>query len=94
MIIKWFDDAIYDLRALKQYISQENPSAANRVAKSILNSVNLLLEQPGLGRPGRVVNTRELVVIGTPYIIPYRIKNDEIELLRIFHSSMHWPENL
>ena len=50
MIIKWLDDAIYDLQALRQYIAQDKPTAANRVAKRILSTVNLLPEQPPMGR--------------------------------------------
>ncbi len=92
MIIKWLDDAVHDLRSLHQYITLENPSAANRIARRILNAVNLLTEQPGMGRRGRVHNTRELVVSGTPYIIPYRVKNKNIEILRVFHGAMEWPE--
>ena len=94
MIIKWLDDAIYDLQALRNFIAQENPSAANRVAKRILKAINLLSEQSGLGRHGRVHGTRELIVSGTPFIIPYRIKNKTIEILRVFHSSMQWPDEL
>lgn len=92
MIIKWFEDAITDLQALQQYIALDNPTAAKKVAKRIISAVNLLTEQPGIGRHGRVPNTRELVISDTPYIIPYRVKNNTIEILRVFHSSMQWPE--
>lgn len=88
MIIKWLEDAITDLQALQQYIAADNPTAANGVAKRIISAINLLAEQPSIGRHGRVPNTRELVVSGTPYIIPYRVKNNAIEILRVFHSSM------
>lgn len=94
MMIKWLDDAIKDLQSLHQYITLENPSAASRVAKRILNTINLLAEQPAMGRQGRVHNTRELVVSSTPYIIPYRVKNKNIEILRIFHGAMQWPDQL
>ncbi|MEO8402738.1 MAG: type II toxin-antitoxin system RelE/ParE family toxin [Gammaproteobacteria bacterium] len=94
MIIKWLDDAVHDLQALHHYIEQENPSAANRIAKRILKAVNLLPLQPAMGRQGRVHTTRELIVSGTPYIIPYRVKNNEIEILRVFHGAMQWPEEL
>ncbi len=94
MIIKWLDDAIYDLQALRQYITQDKPSAANRLAKRILNAINLLANQPSMGRPGRVSGTRELVVTGSPYIIPYRVKNNSIEILRILHVAMEWPEEI
>jgi toxin ParE1/3/4 len=94
MTIKWLEDAIYDLQALRQYIALDKPAAANRVAKQIITAVNILSEQPSIGRCGRVPNTRELIVAGTPYIIPYRVKNNTIEILRVFHSAMQWPETL
>lgn len=93
-MIKWLDDAVQDLRSLHQHITLENPLAANQVAKRILNAVNLLVEQPAMGRQGRVHNTRELVVSGTSFIIPYRLKNKNIEILRVFHSAMQWPEEI
>jgi len=94
MMIMWLDDAVQDLQSLHQYIILENPAAANRIAKRILNTVNLLLEQPAMGRQGRVHNTRELIVSGTPFIIPYRVKNKNIEILRVFHAAMQWPEEI
>ena len=92
MKIRWLEDSIQDLIALRQYIEQENPAAAKRVAKTIIQSVNLLLDQPGIGRAGRVPNSRELVVTGTPFLVPYRIKNNTIEILRVLHSARQWPE--
>ncbi len=92
MKIRWLEDSIKDLTALRQYIAQENPTAARRVAQRIIQSVNLLLDQPSIGRAGRVPNSRELVVTGTPFLVPYRIKNNTIEILRILHSAMQWPE--
>lgn len=94
MTITWLDDAINDLHALRHYIAQENPSTTNRVAKRILNAINCLPEQPGMGRHGRVYGTRELIIPGTPFIIPYRIKQNKIEVLRVFHSAMQWPDEL
>lgn len=91
MIIKWLEDAAHDLQALRQYISQDNISAANRVAKEILKKIELLSDQPSIGRQGRVPNTRELVISNTPYIVPYRVKDGIVEILRVFHCSMQWP---
>ena len=94
MIIRWLDDAAHDLQSLRHYIAQDNAVAANKVVKKILHSIEMLSEQPGIGRQGRVVNTRELIVSGTPYIVPYRVKNNVIEILRVFHCAMQWPELL
>lgn len=64
------------------------------VAERILNPVDLLQTQTEMGRSGRVLGTRELVVSGTPYIIPYRVRRGRIELLAIFHGRQRWPAKL
>ncbi len=94
VIIRWLEDAIDDLQSLRSYISEDNPSAANSIAKRIIKAINLLASQPGIGRIGRVINTRELVVSGLPYLIPYRVKNNTIEILRVLHGAMEWPEDI
>ena len=93
MIIQWLDDAIKDLEALRHYISQDNLSAANSITRKILHAIDILSEQPNMGRPGIVTNTRELIVARTPYILPYRVKNASIQILRVFHCAMQWPED-
>lgn len=92
MQIKWQDDAILDLQQLQKYIAQDNPRAAKEVGQRILKAVNLLSHQPNIGRPGRVPHTRELVVSGTPYFLPYRVRNEKIEILRVLHGAMRWPD--
>lgn len=94
MRIIWLNDAVDDLAAISDYIANDNPLAARNVAKRIKNSVNSLKEHQGIGRPGRVEVTRELIVSGLPYIIPYRVKNNVIEILRVLHGAMEWPEKL
>ena len=37
-------------------------------------------------------NTRELVVPKTRYIVPYRVRGDTIEILRVFHTSRRLPQ--
>jgi len=51
----------------------------------------LLTSHVAMGRPGRVVGTRELVIGQLPYIIPYRVRESEIEVLRVLHTSRRWP---
>jgi len=45
-----------------------------------------------MGRPGRVDGTREFVVAGTPYIIPYRVRGETVELLAVMHGARRWPD--
>ncbi len=54
--------------------------------------VNRLTTAPSLGRPGRISGTRELVIRGTPYVVPYRIKGPDIEILRVYHGARRWPD--
>ena len=89
--IKWVSIALSDFEEAVEYISQFNKNAAQRIAKKIWNSVQNLKENPYMGRYGRVDDTRELIVVGTQYIIPYRIKGNKIEILRVLHGARRWP---
>ena len=94
MNIVWSRRAIDHLKHLRAYIAQDNPKAANRVAAALLDAVERLAELPNLGRPGRVTGTRELVVPGTPYVIPYRLRGDRLEVIAVFHGWQKWPKRL
>jgi toxin ParE1/3/4 len=65
--------------------------AAARMVERIASAVDQLARYPALGRPGRVPGTRELVISGTPYIVPYRVRRDVVEILRVFHAARKWP---
>lgn len=90
----WSRRAIRHLEALREYIDRDNPKAAVGVSQRILASVELLQKQPHMGRPGRVIGTRELVVPDSPYVIPYRVRNERLDLLAVFHGRRKWPKNL
>jgi len=66
--------------------------AAATVALKIWNASQMLTEQPGMGRPRRVPGTRELVIPGLPYILPYLEKDGTVFILRVIHTSMRWPK--
>ncbi|AJF07564.1 toxin Y4kP [Geoalkalibacter subterraneus] len=92
MRIRWLRRAVRDLDAAEEFIAQDNPEAAAKIALTIVKAVSQLKDQPGAGRAGRVPGTRELVIAETPYIVPYRVKNDVVEILRVYHSSRKWPD--
>jgi toxin ParE1/3/4 len=92
--VRWLRRALANLDAEAEYIAEDNPAAAWRVVLSILRAVELLKKNPALGRAGRVAGTRELVVPGTPYIVPYRVRGEAVEILRVFHAARKWPERL
>jgi addiction module RelE/StbE family toxin len=91
--IKWLDIAVDDLEEIAHYISQDNPEAARRIVKRLWTAVKSLVDQPEIGRPGRVHGTRELVVSNTPFVVPYRVVGSEIEILRVLHGAREWPKN-
>ena len=91
----WSPEAVADLVALRAYIEQDDPAAAQRVALHIIRNIETLLpDNHEMGRPGRVPGTRELVIPNTPYIVPYRVVGGAIQVLRIFHGARRWPETL
>jgi toxin ParE1/3/4 len=92
--IVWSPRAIEHLTHLRSYIASDNPNAANRIASTLLEAVERLAELPNLGRPGRVAGTRELVVPGTPYVIPYRLRGERLEVIAVFHGRQKWPKRL
>ena len=91
MRVRWLRKALLDLEEIETFVGLDSPAAAVDTVIKIINSVSLLREQRGIGRAGRVPGTRELVVPGLPYIVPYRVKNETVQVLRVFHTSRKWP---
>jgi plasmid stabilization system protein ParE len=86
MRVRWLRKALRNLDDEATYISTDDAAAARLVVKRVLDAVSSLAEQPGLGRPGRVPGTRELIVAKTRYIVPYRVRGESVETLRVFHT--------
>jgi toxin ParE1/3/4 len=91
-MIVWSPRAIAHLADLRAYIARDNPDAAVRVATTLLDAIERLAEFPNRGRSGRVGGTRELVVPGTRYVIPYRLRGDRLEIIAVFHGRQKWPK--
>ena len=94
MRVRWLRTALSNLVAEAEYISKDNPAAAVHTVQTIVASVERLSRFPALGRPGRVLGTRELVVSGTSYIVPYRVRGNTVEILRVFHAARKWSTQL
>ena len=89
--VVWTNRARRNLNDIGEYIAQDDPAAAQRTIRRIVEQVAALPFYPRIGREGRVENTRELVIVDTPYIAVYRIK-ERIEILLIRHAAQRWPE--
>jgi len=93
--LRWTRLAEQDLDQIAEYIGQDSAAAAARVVLELIDQAETLLPRhPALGRPGRVLGTRELVVGQLPYIIAYRVRDKDLEILRVLHTSRAWPDTL
>ena len=92
--IRWTERALRRLDQIGAFIEKDNPTAAAQVVVRIVSVVDNLAEHPAMGRVGRVRGTRELVLADIPYIIPYRVVGDEIEILTVMHAAQRWPRQL
>jgi toxin ParE1/3/4 len=77
-----------NLKAVRAHIARHNPSAVADGARRLRDAVKILGDYPAAQRAGCVPNTRELVVVGTPYILPY---HESVEILRMLHGTQQWP---
>ena len=94
MKVVWSRRAIQHLVALRDFIAKDSEQNAAAVASRILKAVDLLQRHPEMGRPGRIFGTRELVIPDTPYIIPYRVRRERLELIAVFHGRQKWTVKL
>ena len=92
MRVRWTTDAADDLERICDYITQNRPESAQRVAQSVVERIGTLKTFPLLGRLGRVHGTRELAFPPLPFLAIYEIRDEQVIVLRILHGSQRWPE--
>ncbi|MBY4677654.1 type II toxin-antitoxin system RelE/ParE family toxin [Marinobacterium arenosum] len=90
MRLVWTKPADLDRKEIREYIAQDNPTAALALDELISEKASRLVDHPGLGRPGRVAGTRELIAHQN-YILIYDITRDLVRVLRILHAARQWP---
>jgi toxin ParE1/3/4 len=91
MKVTWSKRAIRNANEIHEYIAKDSEQNAAQVAERLLRAVELLNTHPEIGRPGRVFGTRELVVPGTPCVIPYWIRHGRLQLIAVLHGRQKWP---
>lgn|SRR5574338_527946 len=89
--VRWLRAALRDLDAQAAFIASDNPLAARETVSRVRSAVDRLAGHPDIGRQGRVPGTRELVVPGPPYVIPYLVRGGAVEVLRLFHGAQRRP---
>lgn len=91
--MKWrvLRKAAQDLEDIRSYIAADSDAAAVLVIARLKKSFELIAERPEVGRPTPHLAVREWSVPGLPYVIPYRVRGDIVEVLRVFHTSRQRP---
>jgi len=83
--VVWSDEARSNLAAIRGYIAEFSPLAAQRFALKLVSAAEDLADSADRGRPvGR--RYRELAII-RPYLIRYRIDGETVLILRIRHAA-------
>lgn len=88
--VEWAAWARADLLAIVDYISDDNPDAAQHLKDELQAKAACLPEHPWLYRAGRVAGTREMVV-GANYVVVYGVDATVIRILRVLHAAQQWP---
>ncbi len=89
MRIRWTPPAVEDLQGISEYLKAHHPNYRQPTMRKLYERIRGLREAPYAGRPGRVEETREVLVPPLPYIIVYRVRNGTIEIWRIYHGAQN-----
>jgi addiction module RelE/StbE family toxin len=89
MKIRWSPEAADDLEQIVRRIRLDNAGAAHNVSLSIYDAITSLRKSPLRGRQGHAPGTRELIVTSLPYIVIYRVKHENVEIMRIYHGAQN-----
>lgn len=91
MRIRWTPPAAADLHSISNYLKEHHPQYRQPSMRKLYEKIRALKDAPYLGRPGRVQGTREILFPPLPYIAVYRVHEQSIEILRIYHTAQNRP---
>jgi toxin ParE1/3/4 len=92
--IRWTRLARKDINTAYEYVADDAAGAADQFLERIQQAAAILVRHPMAGRAGRIPGTRELVVPGTPWIVPYRIRRGFVDIPGVIHGTRRWPDDL
>lgn len=92
MDLFWTSEAEQDRDSIYDYIESTQPAAALTLDERFAEKAKQLIDNPKLGRTGRVPGTRELVVHRN-YLLIYDIAHDQVRVLRVLHAARKWPHD-
>jgi len=82
------DEAIEDLKRLREFISAHNPPAAARIATELVGKIELLPDFPKMGTPVAMAPVPESVrdMVFGKYVVRYSVHGSAIIILRVWHG--------
>jgi plasmid stabilization system protein ParE len=86
MRIRWTPSAAKDLE-ISSFLKDRHPRYWQPTIRKLYQEIRSLKDLPNRGRPGREEGTRELLFLPMPYIAVYRVKDQTIQVLRIYHAA-------
>lgn len=78
--------ALANLDEIASYYEHQQLGLGYRFATYYYKQINILRSIPHIGRSGKVIGTKELVLHEFPYLVVYRVRSDFVQILRIFHQ--------
>jgi toxin ParE1/3/4 len=91
MEVRWSPEAADDLEQIVRHVQRDSPEVARKLAAIMIDAVGGLSMFPKRGRMGRIEDTRELVFSALPWIAVYRVRDEAVEVVRIYHGAQNWP---
>ncbi len=92
MNVFWLPRALRRLEQVRDYTDVDNPTAAIQTVRRIFECAERLSRFPEIGRKGTVAGTRQFAVPGTPFLLIYRVRRNQIEILTVLHGARKWPD--
>ena len=88
MKLVYTDDAIEDLKRLREFIAVHNSSAATRIATELVGKIELLPGFPKMGTPVEMAPVPDSVrdMVFGKYVVRYSVHASAIIILRVWHG--------
>ncbi|MBT2771828.1 type II toxin-antitoxin system RelE/ParE family toxin [Halomonas sp. ISL-60] len=86
MKLVYTDEAIEDLKRLREFIAIHNPSAAGRIATELVGKIDLLPDFPNMGTPVEMAPDSVHDMVFGKYVIRYSVHTSVIIILRVWHE--------
>ncbi|WP_394423933.1 type II toxin-antitoxin system RelE/ParE family toxin [Vreelandella stevensii] len=88
MKLVYTDEAIDDLKRLREFVAVHNPSAAARIATELVGKIELLPDFPRMGTPVEMAPVPDTIrdMVFEKYVVRYSVHASAIIILRVWHG--------